>query len=77
MGDKTETIFEFRCSGRAVRMNLTRSGTYSITVTSTGRTFCDGSPAPAQTYEVAEVVDRELAVHCFNHTVQQHQKEAM
>lgn len=74
---ESRTIMEFRCNKHIVRMHLEKSGAYSIAVTVTGLTFCDGSPLPDNTFSVAEVVDKDLAIHCFNHTVEQYQKEAL
>lgn len=70
-------IMEFRCGTHIVQMRLEKSGAYSISVTHTGLKLCTGCPIDDQTFEVAEVMDKDLAIHCFNHTVEQYQKEAL
>lgn len=70
------TIMEFKCGQHTVQMRLNENGAYGISVTHGGLKICN-APIDDQTYEVAEVVDKYLAIHCFNHTVEQYQKEAL
>lgn len=66
-----DALMEFRCGPHVVRLVLNKNGAYDVEVTV--RRDVSGN----NTYVEATVMDKTLAVHCFNHTVQQYQREVL